>query len=74
MASTQHQRFNTRGGRAFDAVNIVVLVVVGLLALLPFLYVLAGSFATEYEIATRPFFLWPNEFSTDSYASILSSS
>jgi len=71
--STQHQRFNTRAGRAFDVVNVVLLTVVGLLALLPFLYVLAGSFATELEITTRPFFLWPHEFTTASYASILSS-
>lgn len=71
--STQHQRFNTRAGRAFDVVNVVLLVAVGLLALLPFLYVLAGSFATELEITTRPFFLWPRDFTTDSYASILTS-
>ncbi|WP_418275786.1 carbohydrate ABC transporter permease [Isoptericola jiangsuensis] len=73
MASTTYQRFNTRAGRAFDVVNVVVLVVVGLVALLPFLYVLAGSFATEYEITTRPFFLWPHEFTSASYESILSS-
>ncbi len=34
---------------------------------------LAGSFATEYEITTRPFFLWPHEVTTDAYVSILSS-
>ncbi|MCD0447291.1 carbohydrate ABC transporter permease [Glycomyces sp. A-F 0318] len=73
MASTNHKRFNTRAGRAFDVLNIVLLTVVGLLAVLPFVYVLAGSFATELEITTRPFFLWPNEFTTTSYESILSS-
>ncbi|MFB9659684.1 carbohydrate ABC transporter permease [Glycomyces mayteni] len=71
--STTHQRFNTRAGRAFDVLNVVLLTGVGLLAILPFLYVLAGSFATELEITTRPFFVWPNEFTTASYASILSS-
>ncbi len=73
MASTTYQRFNTRAGRAFDVVNVLLLVAVGLIALLPFLYVLAGSFATEYEITTRPFFLWPHEVTTDAYVSILSS-
>ena len=73
MASKAEQRFNTRAGRVFDAVNIVLLIVVGMLAVLPFIYVMAGSFATEVEIATRPFFLWPNEVTTDSYRSILSS-
>jgi putative aldouronate transport system permease protein len=73
MASTTHKRFNTRAGRAFDVLNIVLLTGVGLLAILPFVYVLAGSFATELEITTRPFFVWPNEFTTTSYESILSS-
>jgi putative aldouronate transport system permease protein len=73
MASTTHKRFNTRAGRAFDVLNIVLLTGVGLLAILPFVYVLAGSFATELEITTRPFFLWPNDFTTTSYESILSS-
>ena len=73
MSSKAEKRFNTRAGRVFDVCNIVLLVAVGLLAVLPFLYVLAGSFATEYEIASRPFFLWPEEFTTRSYESILSS-
>ncbi|SDK61336.1 carbohydrate ABC transporter membrane protein 2, CUT1 family [Glycomyces sambucus] len=71
--STSHQRFNTRAGRAFDVLNVALLTGVGLLAILPFLYVLAGSFATELEITTRPFFLWPEEITTSSYRSILSS-
>ncbi|CAM3338557.1 carbohydrate ABC transporter permease [Occultella aeris] len=67
-------RFNTPAGKVFDVVNAAVLIGVGAIAILPFLYVLAGSFATEYELTTRPFFLWPNEFTTDAYASILGSS
>lgn len=66
-------RFNTRAGRVFDAVNILALCVMGALALLPFLYVFAGSLASEYEITTRPFFIWPHEITTDAYRSILSS-
>ncbi len=73
MASLTDKRFNTRAGRVFVVVNVVVLSAIGALALLPFLYVLAGSFATELEITTRPFFLWPTEVITDSYRSILSS-
>jgi putative aldouronate transport system permease protein len=72
MAST-HKRFNTRAGRAFDVLNVLLLTGVGLLAILPFVYVLAGSFATELEITTRPFFVWPHDFTTTSYESILSS-
>ncbi len=73
MSARTEARFNTRAGRVFDVVNVVLLLGVSLLALLPFLYVLAGSFATELEITTRPFFVWPNEITTTSYESILSS-
>jgi putative aldouronate transport system permease protein len=69
----QRYRFNTPAGRVFDAVNVILLTAVGLLAVIPFLYVLAASFATDAEITTRPFFLWPNEVDTASYESILTS-
>ncbi|MGC0143068.1 carbohydrate ABC transporter permease [Pseudactinotalea sp. Z1732] len=72
-ANKQRYRFNTRAGKVFDVFNGAFLLVVGSVAILPFLYVLAGSFATEYEITTRPFFLWPSEFITTSYESILGS-
>jgi putative aldouronate transport system permease protein len=63
---------NTRGGRAFDAANYVFLTVIGVLTLLPFIYVFAGSFATEAEITRRPFFIWPEQFSLGSYEYIFS--
>jgi putative aldouronate transport system permease protein len=66
-------RFNTRAGRAFDVLNVALLVAVGIVALLPFVFVLAGSFATEAELATRSFFLWPETFSLGAYTAILSS-
>ncbi|GGF37182.1 protein LplC [Microbacterium sorbitolivorans] len=66
-------RFNTPAGRVFDVFNVIILVAIGAIALVPFLYVLAGSFATEAEIATRPFFLWPNTFSLEAYKAILQS-
>ena len=50
---------NTRGGRVFDAVNYVFLGLIGIITLLPFIYVFAGSFATEAEITRRAFFVWP---------------
>lgn len=74
MARAERYRYNTRPGKVFDVFNVLFLVGVGLLAIVPFIYVLAGSLATEYEITTRPFFLWPNEISTAAYESILSSS
>jgi len=40
---------------------------------IPFAYVIAGSFATELELATRSFFVWPETFSLRAYESILTS-
>jgi putative aldouronate transport system permease protein len=63
-------RFNTGPGRVFDVVNVVVLALVGIVAVLPFLYVLAGSFATESELTSRSFFVWPEIWTTASYEAI----
>ncbi|GAT65848.1 carbohydrate ABC transporter permease [Planomonospora sp. ID91781] len=62
--------YKSPGSRVFDALNILLLTGLALIMVLPLLYVLAGSFATESEIATRPFFLWPEKFVTDTYAYI----
>jgi len=66
-------RFNTKPGRVFDVANVLILIFVGVVAVVPFLYCLAGSFATESEITMRPFFLWPHKFILTSYQAILSS-
>jgi putative aldouronate transport system permease protein len=63
---------NTPAGRIFDAINVIVLVALAAVTLLPFVYVAAGSLASEYEITSRPFFLWPREIVTDSYRYIFS--
>jgi putative aldouronate transport system permease protein len=39
---------------------------------LPIIYILAGSFATETELTTRPFFLFPRTISFDAYRYIFS--
>lgn len=67
-----NSEYDTLGSRAFDVFNIVVLVGLALVTVLPLLYVLAGSFASESEIASRPFFLWPEKFVTDTYTFIFS--
>ncbi|MEU8379209.1 carbohydrate ABC transporter permease [Streptosporangium sp. NPDC048865] len=60
------------GSRLFDAFNVAFLVGLALVTVLPLMYVLAGSFASEAEIATRPFFLWPDTFITSTYDYIFS--
>ncbi|WP_037287919.1 carbohydrate ABC transporter permease [Saccharibacillus sacchari] len=66
--------FNTPGGRVFDVFNVVVLGLLGILTVLPFLYIVGNSFATEAEITGRSFFLIPREFSLSAYEYIFSSS
>jgi putative aldouronate transport system permease protein len=63
---------NTPAGRVFDAVNVLVLVALAVVTVLPFLYVVAGSLAGEAELATRPFFLWPEQVVTGAYEYIFS--
>ncbi|MEV0349616.1 carbohydrate ABC transporter permease [Nonomuraea sp. NPDC050680] len=63
----------TLGSRVFDVLNVAVLLFLALITILPLLYVLAGSFASEAEIASRPFFLWPEKFVTTTYEYIFDS-
>jgi putative aldouronate transport system permease protein len=47
------------GEITFDVFNYFVLGVIGIAAILPFLFVVSGSFATEAEITKRAVFLVP---------------
>ncbi|PAD78077.1 carbohydrate ABC transporter permease [Paenibacillus campinasensis] len=67
---TKHYR--TAGGTVFDLLNYVFLGLFGLLAVLPFIFVLSGSFATDAEITKRAVFLIPSTFSIDAYRFIFS--
>jgi len=66
------RHYDSRGSRIFDILNIALLLALATVTVLPLLYVLAGSFASEAEIASRPFFLWPEKFVTDTYEYIFS--
>lgn len=61
------------GSRIFDVFNYIFLTLCAIIAVIPFIYVIAGSFATEVELATRSFFLVPREPSLNAYKYILSS-
>ncbi len=67
-----HRMHNTSFGKVFDVFNHIFLAIVGIVTVVPFLYVIAGSFASESELATRSFFLIPNEFTTVAYEYIFS--
>ena len=61
------------GSRIFDIFNYVFLTLVAVTTILPFIYIIGASFATEYEIATRPMFIIPQNVSTGAYEFIFSS-
>lgn len=64
---------NSVGGVIFDIANYIFLGLYGLLCILPFLYIIAGSFATETEIKTRAFFIIPKTFNLEAYKYIMTS-
>ena len=61
------RHYDSAGSRVFDVLNVLILLSLAAITVLPLLYVFAGSFATESEIDSRPFFLWPEKFVTDAY-------
>ena len=63
----------TLGSRIFDVFNYLFVSLVAITTILPFVYIIGASFATEYEIATRPMFFIPQDVSTAAYQFIFSS-
>ncbi|MFC0212004.1 carbohydrate ABC transporter permease [Paenibacillus chartarius] len=66
------KRYRSVSGTIFDAANYVFLGVVGIVSVLPFLYVIAGSFASDAELTQRSFFLIPQSFTLSAYEFIFS--
>ena len=64
----------TLGSRIFDILNYLIVTVIALTTLFPFAYLIGASFATEYEIATRPLFIIPQDVTLNAYRFIFSSS
>ena len=55
------------GDNIVDVLIYVIVGLIGISTLLPFLYVVAGSFATEKELTQRAFFIIPYEISFNAY-------
>ncbi|SDY03295.1 putative aldouronate transport system permease protein [Evansella caseinilytica] len=75
-----HKMHNTPLGRVFDVFNVILLGLIGVATVVPFLHIIAGSFATDAELSRRSFFLFPEEptlgafryiFSTDAVVNSL---
>jgi len=63
----------TLGSRLFDILNYTFLTLVAFTTILPLIYIIGASFATEYELATRPMFIIPRDVTLDAYRYIFSS-
>lgn len=64
---------NTVGSRTFDILNYFFVSLFAFLTIMPFIYIIGASFATEYELSTRPMFIIPHDVSLDAYRFIFSS-
>lgn len=64
--------YRSAAGTAFDVFNYVFLGVFAIAAILPFIYVISGSFATDAELTKRAVFLIPETFSVAAYNFIFS--
>jgi putative aldouronate transport system permease protein len=69
---------NTYDARGKDPLFTLImygLLIISLLCILiPFIYVISSSFATEQEIASRGFFFFPKEWTIEAYGYLLSNS
>lgn len=64
--------YRTVSGTIFDVVNYLFLGLFAIAAILPFIYVISGSFATDAELTKRAVFLIPETFSIAAYEFIFS--
>lgn len=60
------------GSRLFDAVNLALLFLIAAACVLPFVNVVASSFASTQEIVAKKIVLFPTTFSLDAYRYIFS--
>ncbi|UUZ96215.1 carbohydrate ABC transporter permease [Paenibacillus sp. P25] len=67
------KQYKSIPGAIFDGLNYTFLGVFALCTVLPFIYVIAGSFASDAELTGRAFFLIPETFSLSGYKFIFSS-
>jgi len=67
-----HSKHDSVGEKIFDVFNYLLLAFFALITVLPFIYIIAGSFATEVELIERKFFLFPRDPSISAYQYIFS--
>ncbi|NOU69049.1 ABC transporter permease subunit [Paenibacillus sp. LMG 31461] len=62
----------TIAGRTFGIINYLLLTIIGLVTIIPFVHVVAGSFTTSAEMAAKKFVLIPTDWSIEAYRFIFS--
>ncbi|RHP30064.1 carbohydrate ABC transporter permease [Lachnotalea sp. AF33-28] len=70
MAGSKNSSNHIKRSPGDQTVQVLIYIFIGAFAIacvVPFIYVFAGSFATEKELTERPFFLIPHEFSLNAY-------
>ena len=65
--------YRTAGSVAFDILNYLVIGLAAFTTVMPIIYIIFNSFATELELQTRPMFVIPNTWSLDAYRYIFAS-
>ncbi len=58
--------------KIFGIFNTIILVMIALICIVPFINIIASSFATTEEIVSKPFVIFPETFSLNAYRYILS--
>jgi putative aldouronate transport system permease protein len=67
-----NKKYRNLSGTLFDVSNYILLSIIGIVAVLPFIYVVAGSFASDTELTQRAVFLIPKTFTLSAYKFIFS--
>lgn len=67
------KQYRTVSGTIFDGFNYALLGLFAAASFLPFVYIIAGSFASDAEITQRPVFFIPETFTLNAYEFIFSS-
>ena len=65
--------YRTAGSVVFDIFNYLIITLVALTTVLPIIYIIFNSFATELELQTRSMFIIPHTWSLDAYRYIFAS-
>ena len=65
--------YRTAGSVIFDIINYLVIGIAAFTTVMPIIYIIFNSFATELELQTRSMFIIPNTWSTDAYKYIFAS-